>query len=81
VDRTGECADGDEMVGTWETRGRQVGSVVCVDNPKDGTAYFKIVFTSDTGTAAVVVQDDSAAEAYTWWLEHAAGQFYGIGPS
>lgn len=80
VDRTGECANGDETDGGWKTAdGQEIGRLVCVDNPKDGTVYFKIAFSSDADDTAVVVQDESPSDAYTWWEQHADGQFYGVG--
>jgi hypothetical protein len=80
VSGDGRCADGEETDGAWETEdGQEIGRLVCVDNPKDGTVYFKIAFSSDADAAAVVVQDESASDAFAWWEKHAAGQFYGVG--
>jgi hypothetical protein len=80
VDRVGDCAEGDETDGTWSTSdGRDVGRIVCVDNPKDGTVYFKIAFAVDADAIVAVIQDESPSDAYTWWEQHADGQFYGVG--
>jgi hypothetical protein len=79
VDRAGRCEDGDEYAGDWGVQGVSVGSLVCVDNVKNGETYFKIAFSDASDDTVAVVQDESAAEVIAWWQEYAEGQFYGVG--
>lgn len=76
VNRLGECVNGDESTGTWMSDGATVGPMVCLDNVKNNTTFFKIVFGSATGNTAVVIQDETPATVYSWWLSYAAEQFY-----
>lgn len=77
--RVGDCRSGDESDTTWNRRigDPRQGRMVCVDNTKNGTTYFKIVWASDAKDTAAIIQDEQPSDTWNWWNAHAAGQFGG----
>lgn len=71
ADRLGECAAGEEYDGTWiEDDGFRLGRVVCIDNIKDGTNFFKMVWSRDGTGAVAVIQAESPQFVFDWWVRH-----------
>jgi hypothetical protein len=72
----GDCADGQEQdISSWNTDGVDRGSIVCVRNTKEGTTFFKIVWSSSSDDSVAVVQGTSPSATFQWWYANGGSQF------
>jgi hypothetical protein len=73
--RRGSCATGGEADTRWNSGSGPLGRLVCVDNTKNGTTFYKMAWSSDATDAVAIIQDESRSGTWAWWYAHGGSQF------
>jgi hypothetical protein len=76
ITQTGDCSQGGEQETTWSNLASQKkGRLVCVENPNDGTTYFKMIWADGSTGLVAVIQEPAASTVLSWWTHNADKQF------